>query len=55
MTDGLTFESEGHVYRIGNRVMPSITQVLHACNIRHFDPRIPPLVLEKNRVGMRSA
>lgn len=46
MTPGLAFDAATHTYTYGARVLPSITQVLHATNILRVDPAIPAHRLE---------
>lgn len=36
MADGLTFEPEGHVYKLGTRVVPSVTQILGPLSAREY-------------------
>jgi len=47
MAGKLTFEPQGHVYRLDGRVLPSVTQVLQL--LEDFEG-VPPAVLEAARV-----
>jgi hypothetical protein len=46
MSEQITLEAESHTYRVGERVVPSVTQVLRA--IENFD-RVPADLLESAR------